>query len=254
MAHRNFIASHWRLIVRLLVFGVPLFILAIWYGRTIGKDWEEMERWIAELGIWGPIVLVLAAGILTVAFCPDTPFSMVAGALFGLTWGTVYALAGAVLGATLTFWISRLLLRHRVSSLLERHPRWSAIERAASREGTRLQLLVRLTPMHSAVFSYVMGASGLPYRSFAVGCLAMTPVVFVEVYFGYLAGHVANLASGAGKPSAVRIAVTIAGLLLGVVAMLYVARLARRAIAESQREAELPVNSSAVSTTHAPTE
>jgi len=227
-----------RRIVQLILFGVPLLIAAVWFGRQLGRDWIELEKWITALGYWGPLVLIAAITILSIPLFPDTPFAMIAGALFGIGWGTLYTAIGVWLGATLVFFTSRILLQQRVRDYLEDHPRWSAVEEAASREGVRLQLLIRLTPVHSALFSYVMGASRVSYAAFAVGCLAMIPGLMVEVYCGHLAGHMAGLASGTKHHSPVQTIGTIAGLLIAILVMSYVTRLARRAIAQSEAQTD----------------
>ena len=238
-SHEQHAHSHRWWLVRFLLCGTPLVALALWFGRSLGEDWREFERWIVDLGVWGPLVLVIATALLTTLMFPDTPLSMAAGALFGMGWGVPCAVAGSIVGALLAFWVSRLLLRERVREFLTNHPRWSAIEEAASREGLRLQLLIRLTPMPSATFSYIMGASRLGFKAFALGCLGMIPGMFVEVYLGHVAGHAAGLASGTSEHSLLHTAMTVFGLALAIVVMTYVTRLARRAIAESEVNVEL---------------
>ena len=230
--------SHRWWLVRLVLCGVPLLAIALWFGRSLGEDWVEFERWIVDLGAWGPLVLVIATAILTTLMFPDTPLSMAAGALFGMKWGIACAVVGSIVGALLAFWVSRLLLRQRVRVFLDKHPRWSAIEEAAAREGLRLQLLIRLTPMPSATFSYIMGASRLGFKAFALACVGMIPGMFVEVYLGHVAGHAASVASGTSEHSLIHTAVTVLGLALAVVVMAYVTRLARRAIAASEVKLE----------------
>lgn len=229
-----------RIIVRLLLFGLPIIAVVVVLGTGFGREWKEFEKWIAEIGFWGPLVLILATAILIVAMFPDTPFSMAAGALYGIGWGSVYAALGALIGASATFWFSRLYLRSRVQRFLASRPRWSAIESAAGREGLRLQLLIRLTPMHSASFSYVMGASRLAYQTFAIGSLGMIPLVVVEVYAGHAAGHAARLASGTAGYLSWTTLVTFGGLAVTLGVMGYVIVVARRAIAESEVQAGSP--------------
>ncbi len=227
-------SHHLSQIFRLLLFGAPLLVVAVVLGRSLGQDWLKFEQWITQLGFWGPLVLILVTALVPLLLFPDSPFAMAAGALFGLGWGSVYAVVGVLLGTTVTFWFSRLLLQSRVRRHLNEHPRWSAIEGAASREGVRLQLLIRLTPLHSAVFSYVMGASHISYGAFAVGCLAMIPGLIVEAYCGHIAGHLAGLASGTSTHSIAHTVATVCGLLTTIVVMTYVGKMANRAIAESE--------------------
>jgi uncharacterized membrane protein YdjX (TVP38/TMEM64 family) len=231
----------WRAMVLLGMLGVAILAAAACLGHYADEELLALERWIAELGIGGPLVLVALMVISTCLFAPDMPFAMAAGALFGLAIGTVCTVAAALIAASLSFWLSRLLLRDRVLGVLARHPRLSAIEQAASREGVRLQLLLRLTPLHAASLSYATGASRVRFGAFLIGCLGMVPLSFVEVYFGYLASHVAKLAVSGPTHSTIHTVVTILGFAASVVVMVYVAHLAYRAVKlQSRCQTESP--------------
>ena len=172
---------------------------------------------------------------------------MIAGALFGLFWGTVWTSIGAILATLLIFWLSRRLLRERVVRMLEKQPRLLAFERAASREGARLQVLLRLTPIHAASLSYAMGVSQVKLGAFFLGCLALIPVLFVEVYFGYVASHVAKLAGKVYTYSMLHLVVTMLGFVFSVIVMATMTQLARKAIAENQPPPEESVQTRAIS-------
>jgi len=91
--------------------------------------------------------------------------------------------------AVLNYLIARSLLRSRIEKMLEKHPKLRAIQRAANHEGLRLQLLLRLAPLNPVSVSYVLGASGVRFSTFLLATVGLIPVVFVEVYFGYLASN-----------------------------------------------------------------
>lgn len=166
-------------------------------------------------------------------FVPDTLLAVAAGALFGLGWGAVLTIAGGILTAALNFLIARSLLQPRIEKMLEKHPKLRAIQHAADQEGLRLQLLLRLAPINPVSVSYVMGASGIRYSTFMLGTIGLIPALFVVVYFGYLANHVTTVAGNVSEHSGLHTIVTVVGFVVCIVLMIYIARVASRAIAEA---------------------
>ena len=220
----------WRATLALLFLAIIATV-----GRTVGRDVVSLEKWIGDLGVWAPVVFIALLVLLTSFFVPDTLFAMIAGALFGLAWGMVYTAIGAILTASLNFWVARYLLHGHVQDILETHPRLAAIERAASREGLRLMVLLRLTPIHAVSLSYALGASHVRFSAFLVSCVAMVPMLFVEVYFGYLASHVAKVAGGVHRASSVHTTATVAGFVVCIFVMLYITHFARQALAKTEQ-------------------
>jgi uncharacterized membrane protein YdjX (TVP38/TMEM64 family) len=133
--------------------------------------------------------------ILTTSFLvPDTVRCIIAGALFGLYWGAAAVLAGILLAAAMQFALSQKLLRSRVQRMLAARPALTAIQRAVGRDEFRLQLLLRLTPLNPAIISYLLGSAGVRFSSFLIACLALTPSLIIEVYFGHVGKHTVMLA------------------------------------------------------------
>ncbi len=232
--------SGWRATVRgerrqpwlRFVIGGGLLLAAVGLGQYFGHHLPAFERWVQSHGITGFVVFVLALVVCTSLFVPDTIFAVAAGVLFGLVWGTILVVVGSLLTAGLDFAISRHLLRARVRRWLEQRPKFAAIERAVAREGLRLQFLLRLTPVHPVTVSYVLGAGPTRFGTFMVAALGLIPALFVEVYFGYAAKHVAGVAGQVGEHSPLHTVLTIAGLVLCAGLLAHVVRLARRALTD----------------------
>lgn len=73
-------------------------------------DADKLRAWIADLGYIGPITITaLMAIAIIINPIPSAPIALAAGAVFGHSWGTLYVVAGATIGATGAFWIARLL-------------------------------------------------------------------------------------------------------------------------------------------------
>jgi len=211
-----------------------LLILAVVLGRTLGHHIAGLETWIAGHGWVGEVVFVLALVLFTSVFVPDSLFAVMAGVLFGLTRGTVLVVIGVVLTAALNFVIARKLAREPVRRGLERVPRLAAIERVVNDEGFRFQLLLRLTPINPVTLNYLLGVTSTRFRTFLAACLGMIPGLFVEVYLGQVAKHVAELAHDPGHHTRSQTLLTLGGLVLCIVVLAYVTVLARRAVGRQE--------------------
>ena len=72
-------------------------------------DATSLDRWLADLGLWAPVVHVVLFALGTIVFLPGSLFALAGGALFGPVWGAILNLVGATLGASLAFLIARYL-------------------------------------------------------------------------------------------------------------------------------------------------
>lgn len=80
---------------------------------------EAVRALIADLGSWGPIALILSMAVAIVfSPIPSAPLALAAGALYGHTWGTVYSVIGAEIGALIAFGLARALGRPFVARFL----------------------------------------------------------------------------------------------------------------------------------------
>ena len=79
----------------------------------------ELRVWIAQFGIFAPLVFVLIqATQVVVAPIPGQVVALVAGYLFGPLWGTVYSLTGVLIGSTVAFSLAKRYGRTFVVDIL----------------------------------------------------------------------------------------------------------------------------------------
>jgi uncharacterized membrane protein YdjX (TVP38/TMEM64 family) len=208
---------------------VPLALVAVVvsFHAEISAQIEELARWVATLGAWGPIVFVLSYVLATVAFVPGSVLTVAAGAIFGLAAGTAYVFIGASLGASIAFLLSRGFARGAIERRLAGNPRFAAIDRAIANEGLRIVFLLRLSPLFPfSLGNYALGLTRVSFRDYAIACTGMLPWTFVYVYLGSVVGESA---------SGWRI---VAGLVVTAVVVLLIARVAKRALAEATEQLE----------------
>ena len=174
---------------------VVLFLMREDLARFI----PEFATWVESLGIWGPVVFAAGYAIATVAMVPGSLLTLGAGAIFGLATGFVTVSVGASVGATLAFLVSRYVARSWVEQRLEDHEQFAAVDRAIGDEGLKIVVLLRLSPLFPFnLLNYALGLTDVRLRDYILAHLAMLPGTLLYVYYGRLAGVVAEVASGAG--------------------------------------------------------
>ncbi len=225
-------ASRWRWARRLAV-AVLVLVAIVLLGRGFDAHWAELEAWVAHMGPWGMLVLVVVLIVATSLLVPESVFGVAAGALYGIGWGFALLLVANVLAAALQYGLARTWCRPRIQHALDARPTLAAIRQAVTADDLRLQLLLRIAPLNPAVISYLLGAAGVRFPPFLLACLALTPHLLLEVYLGDAGARLARM-TAAGTPSTwLDDAVLVGGIVAGVVAVVIVSRVAYRAVLKS---------------------
>ena len=239
MAIRRLMATaRFRTVLTYLSMGLLLVAAVVLAGSEIERHINAIEAWITNLGPWSIVAFVGLFVAATSLMTPDTVMSIMAGALFGLGWGITAVLIGSLLAATLQYALARRLLRSRIERAIAAKPSLAAIQRTVRRSEFRLQALLRLTPLNPAMISYMLGATGVRFVGFLFACLAITPHLAIEVYFGYAGKHVARMAGQGAHAAHVHDAAVIAGLALTIIVMVFISRAARKAVMKAVSETE----------------
>ena len=204
-------------------------------GRALGPQLQAFAAWIDGLGPWAPVGFIVGYVVATVALAPGSILTLAAGAVFGLVEGVAYVFIGAMAGAAAAFLIARHVARHAVERRIARYPRPVAVNRAVARDGRKVVLLLRLTPVVPFnLLNYALGLSRVSLRDYLVASVGILPGTVVYVYYGTLVRSVADLSAGTpttrGWPY---YALLVLGLIATVAVAALLAKVARRALAEA---------------------
>ncbi len=146
---------------------------------------EDIRELVAAGGIWSPVVYLLLAPVLLVAWCPRSLLSMVAGALFGVALGGSLAL---IMGATgsLGSYLLGVKLGHPYLSQKSREGWSQRIVRFIQRRGFWAVVVCRVCPLvPSELISVTSGVTAIPLpRYVAATVLGMAPGAFLYAAFG----------------------------------------------------------------------
>lgn len=146
---------------------------------------KNLQSILLNLNSFGPfLIIVLMTSAIIMSPLPSAPIAIASGYVYGHTWGTVYILIGAELGAIIAFSISKLLgyesiqkrFGHKIDSTWINSPKhlmW-------------VVFISRMIPFISFdIVSYASGLTKISYIQFAVATLAgIIPVSFLLAHFG----------------------------------------------------------------------
>ncbi|MDX2213741.1 MAG: TVP38/TMEM64 family protein [Oculatellaceae cyanobacterium bins.114] len=195
-------------------------------------------QWIESLGIAGGIAFIAIYILATIAFFPGSILTLGAGAVFGVVLGAIYVFIGATLGAIAAFLVGRYIARGWVNRKIAGNPKFAAIDKAVAREGFKIVLLTRLSPVFPFnLLNYAFGITGVSLKDYTLGAIGMIPATVMYVYIGSLAGNLARIGT-ANQPtnSTLQWAIRIVGFVATVAVTLYVTRIARGALADTVDE------------------
>lgn len=223
-------------LLRLLLAVAAALIAILLLAEEVHRHLTAIEAWVAGLGPWGPLAFVALFVIGTSLLVPESVLMVIAGTLFGLAEGGAVAVAGSLLAAGFQYALARRLLRGRIRAVLAAKPQLAAIERAVRRDETRLQWLLRLTPLSPTLISYLLGAAGVRFGGFLLACLAQLPQLFLELYLGHAGRHLASLAGDDGHPARLHDLALFGGLGLAIGLVVLLSQAARQAVAGAMAE------------------
>lgn len=195
---------------RVLLLGAIIVVAAVIALVVPLPDVDELRTMLGGAGWWGPAGFVLGYAALTLAPVPKNVLSIAAGVLFGFLPGLLLVYVAALLGASMAFWLGRLLGRDAVERFTG--TRVEKVDAVLGRRGFLAVVGVRLVPvLPFTAINYSAGLTMLGWWPYLLGTMV-----------GILPGTVSFLALGAygldfGWPATLAVAalgaLTLAGLL-----------------------------------------
>ncbi|KAL6188330.1 hypothetical protein ACLB2K_039723 [Fragaria x ananassa] len=177
-------------------------------SKQYGWDKDVLINVFSELsdrlGIWA-IPLYVAIHTLTLALCLPYAvfFEAAASMLFGFFPAVLCVFAAKLLGASLSFWIGRLIFKSSTSAMdwVQKNKYFAVLSRGVERDGWRFVLLARFSPMPSYIINYALAATKVRFLvdfllPTVIGCM---PMILQNTSIGSLAGAAVSLAAGSQK-------------------------------------------------------
>lgn len=190
-----------------------------------------------------PVLFIAVAVAGTLLFLPGSITMTLAGFLYGVWPGLLYATVAILLGAQTAFEAGRWVARPWVSRHVEANPKFRAFDHGLREEGFTIVALSRLSlviPFN--VFNYVCGASSVSAPTyFAATAVGMIPPLLLYVYLGTLTRDIGAVLSGDSTPG--ELSWWLLG--FGVAVLLVLVAIVRRAAKKAlERHLDIPEEAS----------
>lgn len=178
--------------------------LVSWTNQLIAHPQDTLQAGVDAVQAMGPkgaLVFGLIYLVAEVLAVPATPLTLSAGYLFGAVQGTAIVLLAATAAACVAFFVGKTFLRTWVEDMLQENPKFAKLDKAIGKEGFKLLLLVRLSPIFPfALSNYLYGASSIDFASyFWATLLGFAPGTVAYVYTG-MVGKALTLGGGSSEP------------------------------------------------------
>eukprot|EP00587_Corethron_hystrix_P009093 CAMPEP_0113311630 /NCGR_PEP_ID=MMETSP0010_2-20120614/8787_1 /TAXON_ID=216773 ORGANISM="Corethron hystrix, Strain 308" /NCGR_SAMPLE_ID=MMETSP0010_2 /ASSEMBLY_ACC=CAM_ASM_000155 /LENGTH=296 /DNA_ID=CAMNT_0000167301 /DNA_START=197 /DNA_END=1087 /DNA_ORIENTATION=- /assembly_acc=CAM_ASM_000155 len=222
---------------------ITLAAVSVFLGQDIGVVTTFAEEFDPQQLLTDAVVQIEAAGamgylyfgvIYTIAeilAIPAIPLTASAGYLFGVLPGTAVVLVAASVAASVSFLLGRYALRGAVEKILEDNPRFKAMDAAIGKEGFKLMLLLRLSPIFPfALSNYLYGVTSVRFWPYFWGTmLGFAPGTLAYVYTGEF-GKALTMDAGMAAPWYIY----AGGLALGACGIKIIADIATRTIEDME--------------------
>lgn len=228
-----------------ILLGIAAILIALPFFLDVRSLLESLVARLQAFGVAGLLGLAAFYVVACVLMLPGSLLTLGMGALAGVLWpdrfffallcGTAAVSAGSVSGATVAFLLGRNLLRDSIAAKMAHNPRFAALDRAIGKRGLQMTFLVRLSPAFPfSLLNYALGLTSVSLRDYVLASwIGMLPGTVMYVYIGMLFGLSATPGAG-GLGQKVLLA---CGLVATAALVVYVTRVARRALAEVLDEA-----------------
>ena len=191
-------------------------------------------------GAAGVAVFVAAYVISTVALIPGSLLTLAAGFVYGPLWGLLIVSPSSVAGASVAFLLGRTLLRDWAARKVATSSQAQAIDVAVEREGFKLVLLLRMSPVIPfSLLNYALSLTRISFGTYVLASfIGMLPGTALYVYLGSLAPAAASLTASSSQGSGIKTVFYIVGLAATTAAVVATTRMARRAIRDAKGEGQ----------------
>ena len=142
---------------------------------------------------FGILVFTLVYVVWVSCLLPGSWLSMLSGFLYGSWLGSSIVFVGAFIGAHLTFYLGRTFLKQWAQNKVSNFPKVQLMEKAVKREGLKVILLTRLSPLFPfGLLNFTYGLSEVKVRDFTLGMIGILPGTILYCSLGSLALKVSN--------------------------------------------------------------
>ena len=222
---------------RKLSVALGFIAIVLLIGHELELYLPDLEIWVQDMGVLAPLGFILLFVVLAPFFVSVDALCFAAGVLFSITTGELTIIIATYLAALIIFYLGRDLMREKVLTLIAGDKPFAALNKVISGDNSfKLMLLLRLTPFPFAMLSYALSVTQVkfwPYLAATTGILIYNGTL---VYLGYTTKHLSGLIKGSAQTGFVSHPMLVFGLIILIVALVYVAKVAAKTLKELDYE------------------
>ncbi|KAF2278134.1 uncharacterized protein EI97DRAFT_431394 [Westerdykella ornata] len=193
-----------------------LSILFIIYNEAIFRAiLPYTKKWRDLPAGW----LILWVLIFVVSFPPLLGYSTlltICGFVFGFPNGWFIAASASVVGSTVSFILSRSVLKNMVHRLVAHDTRFAALALTLKHDGIKLLVMIRMCPLpYSLSNGAIATFPTVHWASYASATAIVSPKLMLHVFVG---SQLEKIAEGGGKMDAKTKAISYLSIVIGIVA------------------------------------
>lgn len=170
------------LFVAVVVFSILTFV----YREKLLDLFSQLEHQSKMTPFLVAGILIALKSIAAPLGFPGAPLTLITGSIFGVWVGTLIAIIGNTIGATLAFLLARYIFQDYAKKLISRYPRIDKYTSRMETNGLSTVLFLRLVPLFPFnIINFLLGVTPLPLRVYVIGSFfGMIPGTFLYVYLG----------------------------------------------------------------------
>lgn len=190
------IIKNWPLVASLLLVAILVACYFIFpgyhsfvneaYHILLSDNDAEIKRWVGELGLWGPLFIVLAMVVqMFLIFVPSPLLMVVAVLAYGPVWGTLLSILSVMVSSTIGYFVGRMIGKDALYRLIGKNKE-KKMESYVSEYGLWVVIISRVSPAFSNdAISFVAGIVKMNYLRF-IGAtfVGITPLAILIGWFG----------------------------------------------------------------------
>lgn len=170
----------------IIIIGIILAIGLLINKFNIFKGYgpNEIKDYIQSFGLWAPFIYIIILSLLPLLLFPDSVLVIGGGMMFGLVKGAIFTTIGSLIGASIAFYISRLLGQQIVKKIIKKD--LVMFRNYSKKSGFFIILMLRLIPLFPfKVVSYSAGLSDVKFKDFALATtIGSLPGILVYTNLG----------------------------------------------------------------------
>jgi uncharacterized membrane protein YdjX (TVP38/TMEM64 family) len=215
----------------ILFVGTIIAIFTVFQGKILQLILPLM-RYIQENLVVGIVIFVISFGILSCLLIPTSLLSVIGGVLFKPIYQSiVLSLLGSQVGIIISILTGKGLLRPYVLKLYGTNPKVKAVDAAIEKEGLKVVILLRLTPVFPfGVCNYILSGTCLSIMQIMIGSIiGNLPGSVLNCIFGSLIGDLADAATQ-NKPQRIQALTWLFTGVFSICAVVLIGMIARKAL------------------------